>query len=97
MVLGKIYQNNQKEPNKCVSQGFLSILETYFFISRFSLCLLCSFLRSLDLLKQILHLEVEIGLSFLGLFAEDLKVFHLFLFVPLNGFFSLLFVLQVLL
>lgn len=56
-----------------------------------------SFPRSLDLLKQILHLQVQVGLSFLGLFAEHLKRLHLFLLVPLDGFFSLLLVLQVLL
>lgn len=56
-----------------------------------------SFPSSLDFLKQILHLEVQIGLSFFGLFAEHLKSILLFLLVPLNGFFSLLLVLQILL
>lgn len=60
-------------------------------------CNRASFPRSLDLLQQILHLEVQIGLPFLCLFAEHLEGLHLLLFVPLQGLFSLLLVLQVLL
>ena len=56
-----------------------------------------SFPGSLDLLEQILHLQVQVGLSFPRLLAEHLKRLHLFLLVLLNGFLSLLLVLQELL
>lgn len=60
-------------------------------------CNRASFPRLLDLLQQILHLEVQIGLPFLCLFAEHLVGLDLFLFVLLQGLFSLLLILQVLL
>ena len=56
-----------------------------------------SFRRSLELLQKVLHLQVEVGLSFLRLFAQNLKRLFLLVLVLLDGCLFLLLVRQKLL